>query len=234
MAPILPFVMAATSVMNIINRNNAASAASSAESQQAAADRARTQAELADVPTAGQVEGAEVQGYADRGINLGKVGAPGTPGTPGTPAVYSTGPTVRPWGAGGGDAGLTPSDYPPGPPAGTLISPAIPGTPGTPGVPDVAGNSPAVQYALQRRQNLINKINAGGNVTQAGYNLRSANQSLAAASGGGDPLSIIAGLFSGGGSSTAGGAGSPTIGPSQPTEAQPWTADYTNPWMYTA
>lgn len=195
--------------MNLFNRNSASQAASSAEAAQQAADAKRTQAELADVPTADQVSGAEIQSYADRGINLGTpgMGTPGTPGTPGRAAVYSTGgpsPFARE------DLGVGVIGAPDTTPAGTLISPAVAGTPGTPGTPQGTGiNSPAVQYALQRRQNLINKIQAGGDVTQARYNYASADRNLAAASAGGDPLSIIAGLFGGGGAATGGGAGLP-------------------------
>ena len=200
--------MGATAVMNVINRNNASQAASSAEAQAQASSAKQTQAELADVPTADQVSGAEIQSYADRGINLGTpgMGTPGTPGTPGRAAVYSTG---GPSPFATEDRGTGVIGAPDTTPAGTLISPAVAGTPGTPGTPQGTGiNSPAVQYALQRRQNLIDKIQAGGNVTQAGYNAAAANRSLAAASAGGDPLSIIAGLFNGG-SAAAGGAGAP-------------------------
>ena len=66
--------MAATAVANIVNRNTAASAASAAQRQQQGALQTEANAQLEQVPTAEQVQGAELQSYADRGLNLGDQG----------------------------------------------------------------------------------------------------------------------------------------------------------------
>ena len=56
MAPILPWVMGATAIMNMMNRNTAS--ANVTASQEAA------------LPTPDQVTGGTIQGYADRGLQI--------------------------------------------------------------------------------------------------------------------------------------------------------------------
>jgi hypothetical protein len=56
-APIMPFVMGATAIMNILNRNTAAAGLQTAEE--------------AGLPTPEQTMGSTIQGYADRGLNIG-------------------------------------------------------------------------------------------------------------------------------------------------------------------
>ena len=83
MAPVLPYIMAATAVANIVQRNSAASQASAAQAQQQGALKTEAQAQLEQVPTVGQVAGSEYQSMADRGINLGPMATSG----PLSPAV---------------------------------------------------------------------------------------------------------------------------------------------------